>query len=123
MLVYAQKITHTLATFLRVMAGFDFQSPLNFIMLHEDFHNFYKMFYHTQLLAKYSVNIVTDSIFSIMHLRNPKDLSLQEQAKVDSLKKQEVASAMEKGIEAEIENAIKMLTQYSGLVEHDQINC
>ena len=40
-------------------------------------------------------------------------------AKVDSLHKQEVAFAMEKGIEAEIDEAVKMLTQYSGLVEHD----
>jgi hypothetical protein len=37
------------------------------------------------------MNIVTDSIFSIMHLRNPKDLTLQKQAKIDSLHKQEVA--------------------------------
>ena len=30
---------------------------------------------------------------------------------------------MEKGIEAEIHEAIRMLTQYNGLVEHDNINC
>ena len=69
------------------------------------------------------MNIVTDSIFSIMHLRNPKDLTLQKQAKFDSFHKQEVAQAMEKGIEAEIHEAIGMLTQYNGLVEHDNVNC
>jgi len=30
---------------------------------------------------------------------------------------------MEKGIEAEIHEAVRMLTQYSSLVEHDNINC
>jgi hypothetical protein len=30
---------------------------------------------------------------------------------------------MEKGIEAEINEAISMLTQYSSLVEHDNVNC
>lgn len=39
------------------------------------------------------------------------------------MNKQEVASQMEKGIQAEINDAINMLTQYSSLVEHDQINC
>jgi hypothetical protein len=76
LLVYTQKIAHTIATFLRVMLGFDFESPLNFIMLQEDFHSFFRMFYHTQMLMKYSINILTDSLFSIYHLRNPKDTGL-----------------------------------------------
>ncbi len=111
-----------IGTFVRVMLGFDFQSPLNFIMMEDDFHSFYKMFYHTEMLMKYSMNIIADSVFSIWHLRTSKDSSAQSM-RIDSMNKQEVESQMEKGIQAEINDAINMLTQYSSLVEHDQINC
>lgn len=116
LLVLSESLTHTVALFLRSMLGFDFQSPLNFIMIHDDFHRFYRTFYHTEMLVKYSFNIFTDSLFSIYHLRSP---TLAKQAKLDSLAKQGVATQMQAAIESEINDAIKLLTQYSSLVEHD----
>lgn len=78
-------------------------------MLNEDFHSFYRMFYHTQMLTKYSMNFVTDSIFSILHLRDPKNAAVQLQPKIDSQRKLKAAEEMEKAIKDEIENAITML--------------
>lgn len=95
---------------------------MNFIMMREDFHSFFKVFYHTEMLMKYSMSIIADSVFSIWHLRTPKDPSA-EKIRIDSMNKQELANTMERSIQAEIADAIKMLAQYSSLVEHDQVNC
>ncbi len=54
--------------FKRAMIGFKFKSPLNFIMLGHDFHEFFGMFYHAKLLTKYLTNMLTDSVFSLHSL-------------------------------------------------------
>ena len=58
--------------FKRALVGFRFKSPLNFIMIGKDFHEFFGMFYHAKLLAQYQTNFLTDSVFSLhgLHDRN-----------------------------------------------------
>lgn len=57
------------------MSAYRFKSPLNFIMLGRDFHEFFGTFYHTKLLSQYLVNFLTDSVFSLhaLHSFNVKD--------------------------------------------------
>lgn len=75
------------------MLGFDFHSPLNFIMVHDDFHNFYRTYYHVHMLMQYSLNLIADSLFSISRLRSMKP---------DLPHKQDVALSMERSIDNEV---------------------
>jgi len=47
------------------MEKFNFNSPLNFIMLPEDFKEFFRIFRHGKLLTQYMCNFHLDSIFSL----------------------------------------------------------
>ena len=57
-----------IGNFKRDLSEFKFKSPLNFIMLGNDFHEFFGMFYHTKLLTQYLTNMITDSVFSLHQL-------------------------------------------------------
>lgn len=54
--------------FKRALSGFKFKSPLNFIMMGKDFHEFFGFFYHFKLLTQYLTNFITDSVFSLHNL-------------------------------------------------------
>ena len=54
--------------FKRSLSKFRFKSPLNFIMVEEDFHRFYQMYYHAKSLTKYTTNFITDRSFSLHNL-------------------------------------------------------
>ena len=62
-----------IARFRKAFIGFRFKSPLNFIMLGNDFHEFFQMFYHAKLLTQYVTNFLTDTFFSLhqLHARSP----------------------------------------------------
>ena len=54
--------------FKRSLSKFTFRSPLNFLMVDEDFHRFYQMYYHAKTLMKYTANFFTDRSFSLHNL-------------------------------------------------------
>mmetsp|Transcript_27653 Transcript_27653/g.36920 ORF Transcript_27653/g.36920 Transcript_27653/m.36920 type:complete len:88 (+) Transcript_27653:1174-1437(+) len=58
--------------FKRALISFEFKSPLNFIMIGKDFHEFFGMFCHAKLLAQYLTNVLTDSVFSLhgLHIKS-----------------------------------------------------
>lgn len=66
---YLEKFVFSvIGNFKEELSQFKFKSPLNFIMLGNDFHEFFGMFYHTKLLTQYVTNIITDSVFSLHRL-------------------------------------------------------
>lgn len=67
-----QTVLAELITFKSALLGFQFKSPLNFIMVGKDFHEFFGMFYHAKLLSQYLTNFITDSVFSLhkLHVRS-----------------------------------------------------
>ena len=54
--------------FKRSLSKFIFKSPLNFIMVEEDFNQFYQTFYHAKTLIQYAANLITDSSFNLSDL-------------------------------------------------------
>ena len=76
-----QSILTEINRFKRSLLGFKFKSPLNFIMVGRDFHEFYGMFYHAKLLTQYLTNFITDSVFSLhgLHIKSkPEGQELQK---------------------------------------------
>lgn len=63
-----QSVLPEINKFKRSLSKFSFKSPLNFIMVEEDFHRFYQMYYHAKSLMKYTTNFLTDRSFSLHNL-------------------------------------------------------
>lgn len=63
-------ILRTAGEFKQMMLKFNFNSPLNFIMLPEDFKEFFRIFKHGKLLSQYMCNIYFDSLFSLQQEPN-----------------------------------------------------
>ena len=109
--------------FKRALVGFRFKSPLNFIMIGRDFHEFFGMFYHAKLLAQYLTNILTDSVFSLHGLHNRSRAAGEELQRHDFEVKNSAAIAMRNSLKQKISVAVDMLVEYSHLLSSDQIDC
>ena len=95
------KLTRIVANFRKALLEYNFENPLNFIMVPHDFHEFYRVFYHAKMLVEYGTNITTDSFFSAHQARNPDDTMLKSHAKADKKHKEELAKAMAQALEDE----------------------
>jgi hypothetical protein len=76
------------------MQEYSFESPLNFIMVPHDFHQFFSVFYHAKMLIEYGTNIMTDSFFSAHQMRDLDDTILKSHAKADVKHKETLANTM-----------------------------
>ena len=85
--------------FKRALLGFKFKSPLNFIMLGNDFHEFFGMFYHAKLLTQYLTNFMTDSVFSLHSLHEASRQAGDSVKKHDYEVKQAAALAMRNSLQ------------------------
>ena len=63
-------VMRDISNFKRTLLQFHFKSPLNFIMMGSDFHEFFGVFYHAKLLTQYLTNILSDSVFSLHRLHS-----------------------------------------------------
>jgi hypothetical protein len=109
--------------FKRAMIGFKFKSPLNFIMLGDDFHEFFGMFYHAKLLTKYLTNFLTDSVFSLHSLHEKSRAEGQFLQRHDYEVKHAAAIALRDSLKHKIASAVDMLVEYNYLLSADQIDC
>eukprot|EP00347_Sterkiella_histriomuscorum_P003954 403362298 len=107
---YFPKVTH----FKFESSVYQFESPLNFLMIKSDFREFLRNFYQIESLLQYSLRVYIDAIFSI---------SLQED-KIDlQHKKHELAQYMLGQVFQYMNQCIEILKEYHHLVEHDSLNC
>jgi len=100
-----------LSKFTTIIKKFDFDSPLNFIMTPSDFGEFREIFYHGQLLTRYSVNIMTDSLFSMNEQLHKIGHSMRIQEK-----KQESVLNLLHSFKTEIKTLQKQLSNYDHLI-------
>ena len=112
-----------ISRFKRALINFEFKSPLNFIMIGKDFHEFFGMFYHAKLLAQYVTNFLTDSVFSLHGLHMRSRAEGEELQKHDQSLKYNVVVTMIKSMQAKITQAVDMLIEYQHLINADQIDC
>ena len=108
-----------IAKFKRALIGFQFKSPLNFIMLGNDFHDFFGMFYHAKLLTQYLTNFITDSVFSLHQLHVASLKEGEEIKKHDYEVKHAAAVAMRNSLSFKITQAVEVLVEYDYLLAAD----
>ena len=109
--------------FKRSLIEYRFKSPLNFIMLGTDFHEFFGMFYHAKLLSQYLVNLLTDSVFSLHALHSANMMDGEQIQKHDYEVKQAAAISMLESLKHKIERSEDMLKEYNHLIDADQADC
>ena len=51
--------------YVRLASHYKFSSPLNFVMIGDDFHKFFNVYYHVKMLAEYAMNVLTDGVFTL----------------------------------------------------------
>ena len=107
---YLQKyILPDINEFKLLMSKFVFKSPLNFIMIDEDFHEFYKTFYHAKTLIQYATNFITDRSFSLHNLHTNSKFQGDHLQRVDKAAKMTAIISMRQSFNKEKTKANLML--------------
>ncbi len=89
---------------------FQFESPLNFLMLRTDFKEFLEAFYQAESLLSYSLKFYIDSLFTIQ---------LEEDRTDHAMKKHEASQLMLKDFFTQMYRCIEILKDYNHLLQHD----
>ena len=121
------------------MSRFDFRSPLNFIMVPQDFEQLYTAIYHAQQLTYYATNFISDSVFSFEVSGQISDFelilrdSIKQSGKsatayldfstTSKKRKQEAAMDMKRSFDEEIGRTEKLLETYEHLIASDTLDC
>ncbi|TNV83585.1 hypothetical protein FGO68_gene14400 [Halteria grandinella] len=99
-----------IAQFKKEAITYQFESPLNFLMMRSDLREFLSSFFQAESLLKYALKFHLNSMFTLTAFEDKQD---------HMKKKQEGAYLMLKSHQVFMGKCIDMLKEYHHLVEHD----
>ena len=102
---FSPKINHLQDVFYK----YQFESPLNFIMIKSDFKRFLESFTQARLSLLYSLELHKDSMFNVDKSRQLQQLNL--------------SAILYKHFEAQVREMRSILNEYHHLLEHDNFDC